>query len=172
DSAMAERPAHRPFVGAVDGGDESFRGSAVSAGRKKAQRKQGNHGEGKNEREKNGDAQGEAERRKEFADPALQQTEREKDDQRRGGGAHDGSQKLPGSFFRRFRRGFAQTEMTINVFDDDHGIVNDDSDGDGKAAERHQVARAVENLEEKEGADHRKRQGRGGHQGGAAVAQE
>src|SRR5437899_10630067 len=62
--------------------------------------------------------------------------------------------------------------MAIDVLDYDHGVVNDQADGDGKAAKRHQVQRAAGKIEKKEGADDGKREACGGNDGRSTLAQE
>ena len=60
----------------------------------------------------------------------------------------------------------------MNVLDHHHRIVDDQADGDGEAAHRHQVDGAAEEPHEDEGRDHGERQRDRGDQRQPPVAQE
>ena len=62
--------------------------------------------------------------------------------------------------------------MALDVFDDDDGVVDDESGGEGDAEEGERVDGEAEDLDEGEGADERDGNGDGGDDGGAPVLQE
>ena len=39
--------------------------------------------------------------------------------------------------------------MAVNIFDDDHGVVNNQADGNCQTSERHQIQRAAEKFTKK-----------------------
>ena len=60
----------------------------------------------------------------------------------------------------------------MDVLHHNNRIVDDESDGDGQAAHRHQVDRSAEDAHEDEGRNHGHRQRDGGDGGQARVPQE
>ena len=60
----------------------------------------------------------------------------------------------------------------MDVLDHDHRIVDHQADRHGEPAHRHQVDRFAEQPHQEESGEHRERQGTGGHQCQADVAQE
>src|SRR5713101_7106774 len=62
--------------------------------------------------------------------------------------------------------------MPVNVFDHHHRVVNHQPDGDGQAAERHQVERAAHQAHEKESAGGSERKRDGGDHGAPRLAEE
>src|SRR5258708_39758070 len=63
-------------------------------------------------------------------------------------------------------------EMALHVLDDDDGVVDDQSGGEGDAEEGERVDGKAEDLDEGEGADERHGNGHGGGGRGAPVPQE
>ena len=62
--------------------------------------------------------------------------------------------------------------MGLDVFHHHHGGVDQHADGDGQAAQRHQVGAQAIRLHQQEGAQRRQRQDAGDHQRRAQLAQE
>ena len=63
-------------------------------------------------------------------------------------------------------------EVALDVFDDDDGVVDDESGGESDAEECEGVDAESEDLDEGKGADERDRDGDGGNDGGSPVLQE
>ena len=82
-----------------------------------------------------------------------------------------GRDELAGGGFDRVGAA-ALGQAPMDVLDDDHGVVDDQADGDGHAAHRHQVDRLAEQPHEEERADDGQRQRAGGDEGQPPVAEE
>ena len=135
----------------------------------------GGHGDeeqGVHEREQDGSGQHQRERREELADHALQQPERNEYDDRRQRRSDDGADELVGAVLGRRVRRVAGGEMPMDVFHDDNRIVNDETDGDGEAAHRHEIDGAVGEAQDEKRSDDGQRERRGGHERGPPVAQK
>ncbi len=63
-------------------------------------------------------------------------------------------------------------EVALDVFDDDDGVVDDETGGESDAEEREGVDAEAEDLDEGEGTDERNGDGDGGNDGGAPILQE
>ena len=70
------------------------------------------------------------------------------------------------------RRGAAFGELGFDVFNHHHRGIYQHADGDGEAAEAHQVGRQADHAHGDEGGQCRQRQHQGHHHGGAQVAEE
>src|SRR4029077_9760299 len=66
----------------------------------------------------------------------------------------------------------AEAQVPVNILDHHDSVIDDQPDGDCQAAQRHQVERAAENLQEEESADHGEGKRNGGNESGAYVAQK
>ena len=74
--------------------------------------------------------------------------------------------------FRRALRRFAFAQMPMDVLDHDDRVVDDEADGDRKAAHRHEIDRAVRQVQDEERADDRQRQRRRRNEGRSPITQE
>ena len=101
---------------------------------------------------------------------ARQQAERREHDDRRQRRADDRRDQLARP--RRSTLAAAFSRAPVDVLHHDHRIVDDEADGDGQAAHRHQVDRPAEQPHEDERRDHGERQRDGGDQRQPPVAQE
>ena len=63
-------------------------------------------------------------------------------------------------------------QFALDVFDDHHRRVHQHADGDGQAAQAHQIGREAEDAHENEGGQGREGQHDGDHQGRAQVAEK
>ncbi len=63
-------------------------------------------------------------------------------------------------------------EMAGDVFDDDDGVIDDESGGDGQGHEREIVDGVIREIHDAERADERDGDGDAGDEGGPPVAQE
>ena len=105
-------------------------------------------------------------------DPA-EKSEREKDDDRGGGGTHERS----GEFVARRQHAFvsralAAAEPAHDVFDHHDGVVDDQPDRRRHPAERHDVEAHVHDVEQEHGRGERGRHRQCGDQRDLPVAQE
>ena len=135
------------------------------------------HGERQQQRGRQGEHDGQRHRAEHLALQAFegqQRQEHDDDDQdarghRRGhlaGGAKDQvQQRLAG-------RGAAFGELGLDVLDHHHRGVHQHADGDGEAAQAHQVGRQAHRAHRDEGGQRRQRQHQRHHQRCAQVAQE
>ena len=131
-----------------------------------------NEQQGVDERQEDRAGQRERQRREELSDHALIPRERNEHDDGGQRRADNGADQLVRALLGRPLRRLSRREMPMNVFHDHNRIVDDQADGDGEAAHRHQVDRAVGDVQDEERADDGQRQRHGGDQRGAPVAQE
>ena len=125
--------------------------------------------DGQREGDENGHRKGERERLEELSRHAGEQAERDKHDHRRQRGADERF----GDLRHRAQHGLAAfTRSSMDVLHDHHRIVDDEADGDGKPAERHQVDRSAEEPHERECGDDGHRQRHGRNEGEPPIAQE
>ena len=129
-------------------------------------------GDGEHERCEKRGGHGDGKRTEEDAGDAAYRDKRQKDNDRRNGGADEGSCDLFESLSHSFNTGFAGVAVHDNVFDHHDGVVDDEADGGGEAAQRHEV----ESFSDEPEGQHRDGDGDGndeaGNQGGGPVAQE
>ena len=129
-------------------------------------------GQSEDQRKDHRDRERQAERAEEFAHYAGKQAQRREDHDRGSRRADDRPQQLSRPFFRGLFHRLAEAQVPVDVFDDHHGVVNDQPDGDGETAERHQVNRPAENAHEEKRADDGDGKRGGGNERGPALAQE
>ena len=72
----------------------------------------------------------------------------------------------------RLRQGFAETDVAFDVLDDDCAVVDQDADGQRKAAERHGVQRLSAGIHHQHGGDDRQRNGRKNDQSQPPIAEK
>ena len=119
-------------------------------------------------RERNG------ERAKKISHHSAQQPEGSKDDYRRQSGAGHGPEDLIGSSADDLESRLIPLlrEPPLDVLDDDHGIVNDDPDGDREPAQAHQVERISGEHQTEQCDGDRQRKGERRGQRGAPFAEK
>src|SRR4029077_4110531 len=83
-----------------------------------------NDGHAKNVRSEDGNDHPEGQVREEVATDAIEETDREKDDGGRGRGRRPRESDLHAAFFRRFARSHALLHEAEDVFEYDHGVVD------------------------------------------------
>ncbi len=90
--------------------------------------------------------------------------------------AERGDERGNGDLLRAVENGLhgflAHGQVAIDVFDFDGGIVHEDADGEGQAAEGHDVDGLAEGAEQQDGDQDREWDRDGDDQGAAPVAQE
>ena len=133
---------------------------------------QRNDCERENQRNEYRDRQRGRQRREELTDDALQQAERQKDDDRRQGRGGNGPDQLLHRFADRPRAVPGQSQMTRDVFRNDDRVVDDEPDRDRHGPQRHQVERLAQQPHHEHGDREGQRNRGGADRRDAPVAQE
>ena len=99
------------------------------------------------------DGEAEAEHPEREIAAALHQNQRQKHDDRGEGGHHDGEADLAGTDDGGARGLDAFLAETVNIFDDDDGVIHDHADGEEEAHHRGDVERPAGEKEDDDGAE-------------------
>ena len=107
---------------------------------------------------------------------ALDDTRCEDDGQehadRGKGGSHDGHAHLLGALDRRAGSGHAAAAQTVDVLDDDDGVVHQHTNAEGQARQRHNIHIQTGEVHEHHGKQHRQRDTDADHQRGLDILEE
>ena len=118
------------------------------------------------------DGQRDAQRLEELADHPADERQRHEDQDRRQGRADDRAADLAAGPVHGQVAGLPLGQMPRDVLDHDHGIIDDQADGHGQAAQRHQVERVSGQVEEDEADDEAQRDRERGDQGRSQALEE
>ncbi len=138
----------------------------------KNQAQAGRPGEREHERGEQRGRHGEGERAEEAAGNSGDGDERKEDDDGRDGGADERRGDLVQRLAHRFDAAFAGFTMQDDVLDDDDGVVDDEADGGGETAERHEIEALAEQPHEEHGDRDRDRNDEARDDRRTPVAQE
>ena len=122
-------------------------------------RHHGYKGQGQDEGSHQRGAHRDAQRREQSGGDAVGKEEWDEDDQGGEGRAGDGSGHFPGAVFSGLGRRFPHFEVSVDVFEDDDGIVDQHADAQSKAAEGHHIERILQKIHGNEGHQHRQGDG-------------
>ena len=118
------------------------------------------------------DGQRQAQRLEELADHAAHERQGQEDQDRRERRADDrAADLLAGPVHGRVAR-LSLGQVPRDVLDHDHGVVDDQADGHGQPAQRHQVQRVAGQVEEDEADDQAQGDGQRGDQRGPEALEE
>ena len=88
------------------------------------------------------------------------------------GGSHDGHAHLLGALDRRAGRGHAAAAQTVDVLDDDDGVIHQHTNAEGQARQRHNIHIQTGEVHEHHGKQHRQRDTDADHQRGLDILEE
>ncbi len=108
----------------------------------------------------------------ELADDLAHVADRHEHRQDTEGCRHDGERNLDGAVAGRFEGRLAVLEVAVDVFDDDNGVVDKDTDRQAEAHHRHVVEGEAHGLHEEKGGDDRGGDGDGADYRRPGVLQE
>ena len=97
---------------------------------------------------------------------------RQKDAHRGEGGRHNGHAHLLCALHGCTGGGHAAAAQAVDVLDDDHRVIHQHTDAQGKARQRHDVQVETRKIHEHHGEQHRQRDADADHEGGLDVLQE
>ena len=136
------------------------------------QREAGGEADGEQQRGEQRDGHGDGERAEEAAGDGGDGDERQEDDDGGDGGADEGDGDLAQGTANGLMQGLAAVAVKDDVFNDDDGIVDDEADGGGEAAEGHEVEAFTDEPECEDGGGDGDRNDQAGDERGAPVMQE
>ena len=175
---VRQRPVQADAISIVQGSEKAFAQEEQAAPTLFTGRTQqaGAHHRRGGEREHQRNQDGDRERGRKFAEEppdnaAHQQDGDEHGDQRETHRQH-GKAHFTRTDERRLKRRFAVLDVARDVFDDDHGIIDDEAGGNGQRHQRQGVEAETGKVHEGKGADQRHRYHDAGNQRRAHVTQE
>ncbi len=133
------------------------------------------HGQRQQQRGGQREDDGQRHRSEHLAFQPLQGEQRQEDDDDDDDAGSHGRGHLAGCTVDQVQRRqvvLGLGELAFDVLDDDHGGIDQHADGDGQAAQAHQVGRQAEQAHQDEGGQGRQRQHQRDDQRGAQVAEE
>jgi hypothetical protein len=144
----------------------------VRLGLEQVHRQRGNEGAGKDVRGHDGKHHRFGQGNEEITGHSRKQEHRDEHDadaKRRDEGRHG---NLAGALENRLVKIEPLFEIPVDVFNRHRGVIDQDADGQGEAAERHDVDRLSQHAEHEDGTQHRKRNGDGDDQRALPISQK
>ena len=172
--------AHECLEGAAVGFDDAFEegfGLAVEpVGGDVAGEEFGGYHGGEGEGDEGGDDDGAGDDDAEFAEEPSRGPLEEDDGEEYGdegdGGGDDGEEYLVGALVSRLFGGHALFDFGVDVFHDDDGVIDDETDGEDDGEEGEDVDGEAGEVHDEECPDEGDGDGEDGDEGGAPVAEE
>ncbi len=181
DQAMSHRPPQHSFVAPVNPGVETSPGSGLMLvaasgcilGTKHARAHHRSEREGNQQADQNCHRRGNSELVEKPARDAGHEGNRNKDYDQADGSRHHRQPDLGGGRARRLKRvHLLFLDEAEDVFQDNDGVIDDDTDHQHKSEHGHAVERKIERPHHAEGGHDRRRNRDGGNDGGSPTAHE
>jgi len=134
--------------------------------------KRGNQGAGEDVGGDHGEHDGLGQRNEKVTGDAAEKKHRHKDDADTKGGNEGGDGDLGGTVENGFTLGVTFLEVTLDIFDGDGGVVDQDTDGQSETSEGHDVDGLVKKAEDDDRGENRERNRNRDDEGAAPASQE